>query len=68
MPEQKTAAERELEHAKHNQDLAEVQRAAEAARESDWQRTEHERQVNTRHEALIEESKRAHFLNRENCQ
>jgi hypothetical protein len=61
-----TKVEQELERAKHDQDLPEVQRAANAAREQDRQRTEHESQVNRAHEALIEESQRAHFLSREN--
>jgi hypothetical protein len=62
-----TRAEREVERMKHNQDLAEVQRAASAARDRDRQRTEHERQVEHAHEALAAESKRVHFLEHGLC-
>lgn len=62
-----TAAEREVELTKHDQELTEVQRAADAAREHDRQRTEHEHKVDRAHEALIEESKRQHFLEHEMC-
>jgi hypothetical protein len=61
-----TRVETELEKAKHDQDLPEVQRAADAARRQERKRTEHENQVNRAHEALIEESQRAHFLSCEN--
>jgi hypothetical protein len=57
-----TRVTEELEHAKHEQDLPEVQRAAEDARRADRRRTEQENEVNRRHEALIEESQHQHFL------
>lgn len=52
---------------KTRQDLSEVQRAAEAARESDRLRTEHERQIEHAHEAMMNESKRIHFLEHGLC-
>jgi hypothetical protein len=36
--------------------------------EQDRQRTEHERATDRAHEALIEESKRQHFIERGMCQ
>jgi hypothetical protein len=62
-----TRAEREVQREQHSQDLAEVQRAAAAARESDRQRTEHERQVEKAHEELAAESRRVHFIEHGLC-
>ena len=58
---------REVERTKHEQDMPEVQRAAEAARRADRRRTEDETRSNRAHEALIEESQRAHFLDKDRC-
>jgi hypothetical protein len=62
-----TRAEREIKRMNHDQDLTEVQEAAAAERERDRQRTEHEREVERTHEALAEESRRVHFLERGLC-
>ena len=51
----------------HEQDLPEVQRAAEAAREQDRQRSEHERQVEKAHEEMAADSRRVHFLEHGLC-
>lgn len=60
-----TRVAQELENAKHNQDLPEIARAAEAARLEDRRRTEQERELETKHEAQILESRRARFISRE---
>jgi len=48
-----TRVEKELEQIKHDQDLPEVQRAAEAARERDRQRMEQEQDAEFEHESPV---------------
>lgn len=60
-----TRVAQELENAKHNQDLPEISRAAEAARLEDRRRTEQERELETKHEAQVSESRRARFVHKE---
>jgi hypothetical protein len=43
-------------------DQPEISKAAEQAQREECRRSEKEREVNARHEALLEESQRAHFL------
>jgi lysyl-tRNA synthetase class I len=53
---------RELEEAKHSQDLPEISNAAELQRKAEQRRTEQEHEVNTRHEAMLEASARSYFF------
>ena len=45
----------------------EDEREIEQRRQADQRRTEQENEVNRRHEAMLEESQRAHFLDENLC-
>ena len=52
---------------KHNQDLPEVRRAAEEQRREDRRRSDQEREHEVKHDAQVDESRRARFVSRDEC-
>lgn len=53
-----TKVQREVERSKHNQDMIAVAKMAERRRRDEGRRSEQEREVNARHEAMIDANRK----------